>query len=70
MNPLWMLRASRPVKARVSVVRRASALKSFSRCNGAAFDSSQARKAVPNKPPQATLFDAVEAGEAEEGSLR
>ena len=42
-----MLRARRPVKARVSVVRRASALNSFARCSGEAFDSSQARKAVP-----------------------
>ena len=47
MKPLWMLRARRPVNARVSVVRRASALNSFARCSGVAFDSSQARNAVP-----------------------
>ena len=59
MNSLWMLRASRPVNARVSVVRRASALNSFARCSGAAFDSSQARNAVPICAAAAPSFSAA-----------
>ena len=59
MNPLWMLRASRPVNARVSEVRRASGLNSFSRCSGAAFDSSQARNAVPICAAAAPSFSAA-----------